>query len=119
MNRAMRIEQLTIQRGNTRIGAFDAILPAGRVSLMTGASGTGKTSLCLALAGFIQPIAGRVTGGPAALVPQNPREWLNPRHRVEDIITRTGRMSGFDYSSEQRRAIAEQARLPSRLLGQY
>lgn len=113
---SMSIQQLTIHRGPTVLGPHDAHFPAGQVSLITGASGAGKTSLCLALSGFITPTAGHITGTAAALVPQNPREWLNPRHRVDDVIAHAGACRGIDHGPARRQEIAWQARLPQHLL---
>lgn len=110
------LQALTLQRGSTVIGPYDAHFPAGQVSLITGASGAGKTSLCLALSGFVTPTAGHVSGAEAALVPQNPREWLNPRHRVDEVIAHAGACRGIVHKPAQRQALAWQARLPQHLL---
>lgn len=112
----MRIENLEIVRGATRVGPLDADFPAGAVSVVTGASGAGKTSLCLMLAGFLTPSAGRMTAGPAALVPQNPREWVNPRHTIDQVIAHTGATRGVLRTNTERRSIADRARIPVSLL---
>ncbi|MGC2942859.1 MULTISPECIES: ATP-binding cassette domain-containing protein [unclassified Brevibacterium] len=92
----MRLTDLVIDYGSTRVGPVDADIPAGTVTVLQGASGSGKTSVCLAMTGFLRPSSGRVDGELGVLVPQNPREWLNPRLTVAEVIehTRAARESG-------------------------
>lgn len=92
----MRLTDVVIDYGSTRVGPVDADIPAGTVTVLQGASGSGKTSVCMAMTGFLTPSSGQIDGDLGVLVPQNPREWLNPRHTVADVIehTRAARGSG-------------------------
>lgn len=59
---AVILDGLTIERGGrTLFTALSAAVRAGEALAVTGANGAGKTSLLRALAGFIRPIAGRIT----------------------------------------------------------
>ena len=90
----MKLTDVVIDYGTTRVGPVDADVPAGTVTVLQGASGSGKTSLCLAMAGFLTPSSGQVEGDLGVLVPQNPREWLNPRHTVAEVIEHTWTVRG-------------------------
>ena len=85
----MRLTDVVIDYGSTRVGPVDADVPAGTVTVLQGASGSGKTSVCLALTGFLTPSSGQIEGDLGVLVPQNPREWLNPRLTVSEVIEHT------------------------------
>lgn len=127
----MNVEDLVITRGNTTIGPLTAGFPGGEVSVVTGASGSGKTSLCLALVGLVTPSSGAVKTSTVAFVPQNPREWLNPGHTVRAALdhaaaaarrSRSGtRWSGpraFPLSEERLHALTRQCRLSPMVLEQ-
>lgn len=92
----MRLTDVVIDYGSTRVGPVGADVPAGTVTVLQGPSGSGKTSVCLAMTGFLTPSSGQVDGDLGVLVPQNPREWLNPRLTVAEVIghTRAARSSG-------------------------
>lgn len=90
----MKLTDVVIDYGSSRIGPVDADVPAGTVTVLQGASGNGKTSLCLAMTGFLTPSSGQVDGDLGVLVPQNPREWLNPRHTVAEVIEHTWTVRG-------------------------
>ncbi|WP_166828039.1 ATP-binding cassette domain-containing protein [Brevibacterium limosum] len=92
----MRLTDVVIDYGSTRVGPVDADVPAGTVTVLQGASGSGKTSVCLAMTGFLTPSSGQIEGDLGVLVPQNPREWLNPRLTVAEVIehTRAARGAG-------------------------
>ncbi|MCU4298443.1 ATP-binding cassette domain-containing protein [Brevibacterium permense] len=85
----MKLTEVVIDYGSSRVGPVDADVPAGTVTVLQGPSGSGKTSLCLAMTGFLPPSSGQVDGDLGVLVPQNPREWLNPRHTVAEVIEHT------------------------------
>ncbi|WP_172172411.1 ATP-binding cassette domain-containing protein [Brevibacterium sp. CT2-23B] len=98
----MRLTDVVIDYGSTRVGPVDADVPAGTVTVLQGTSGSGKTSLCLAMTGFLTSSSGQVEGDLGVLVPQNPREWLNPRHTVGEVIEHTwaARRNGRSAKSE-------------------
>ncbi|WP_169251197.1 ATP-binding cassette domain-containing protein [Brevibacterium sp. 'Marine'] len=96
----MRLTGVVIDYGSTRVGPVDADVPAGTVTVLRGPSGSGKTSLCLALTGFLTPSSGQVEGDLGVLVPQNPREWLNPRLTVAEVIEHTWAVRGAGGASD-------------------
>lgn len=58
----LRIEGLSVKRGGrTIISGFDALANAGEIVGVVGKNGTGKSTLLLAIAGIVEPSAGRVT----------------------------------------------------------
>lgn len=58
---ALRVENLAVQRGERVLfRELTFSLAAGEAVALTGANGAGKTSLLRAVAGLIQPLAGRV-----------------------------------------------------------
>mgnify|MGYP001821832123 CR=1 FL=1 len=111
--------QLTVARaGRTILSGRDLTLARGEVRALTGANGTGKTTLLLALAGAIDAEAGEVrlagravSDGPlaarfpaTALVPQDPRLFFLTE-RVADEIAFALRAQS---AAAQRRAVAEE-----------
>lgn len=112
----MELHELEIDYGTTLIGPVSAELPAGGVTVLRGGSGSGKTSLCLAMAGFLTPTGGGISGDEGVLVPQNPREWLNPRHTVDEVIDRTARILGHSLGSDERADVLARALLGPELL---
>jgi len=63
---ALNIEDLSLARGDRLLFEhLTANLSAGEAVALTGANGAGKTSLLRCVAGFIRPLAGRVTFGGA------------------------------------------------------
>lgn len=112
----MELHELEIDYGNTLIGPISAEFPAGKVTVLKGGSGSGKTSLCLAMTGFLTPATGHTRGEHGVLVPQNPREWLNPRHTVAEVIDRTARIFGHRLDTEVRVDILARALLEPELL---
>jgi ABC-type Mn2+/Zn2+ transport system ATPase subunit len=91
----MELTDVVIDYGSTRVGPVTSAIPAGSVTVLQGPSGSGKTSLCLAMTGFLAISGGRIDGELGVLVPQNPREWLNPRHTVAEVIARTRTIRGI------------------------
>lgn len=112
----MELHELEIDYGATRIGPVSAPFPAGNVTVLRGDSGSGKTTLCLAMTGFLTPTSGHIRGEQGVLVPQNPREWLNPRHTVAEVIDRTARILGRRLGAEERVDILARALLGPELL---
>lgn len=112
----MELHELEIDYGATRIGPVSAAFPAGNVTVLRGDSGSGKTTLCLAMTGFLTPTSGHIRGEQGVLVPQNPREWLNPRHTVAEVIDRTARILGRRLGAEERVDILARALLGPELL---
>ncbi len=98
----MRLTDVVIDYGSTRVGPVDADVPAGTVTVLQGASGSGKTSVCLAMTGFLTPSSGQIEGGLGVLVPQNPREWLNPRLTVAEVIEHTRAARGAGTAGRNR-----------------
>ena len=58
----VRIEALSLQRGERRLlEDFALAAAAGEAVALTGPNGAGKTSLLRAIAGFIAPLAGKIS----------------------------------------------------------
>ncbi|MDO9398929.1 MAG: ABC transporter transmembrane domain-containing protein, partial [Herbiconiux sp.] len=76
--RDVEVRGLGLRYGESSVfEGLDARLAAGRVTAVTGASGSGKSSLVGALLGFV-PAAGRVlVGGRDATHDPVPRDWLS------------------------------------------
>jgi ATPase subunit of ABC transporter with duplicated ATPase domains len=73
-------ERITLSRGGrTLVRDLDLTVRAGERIVLTGANGTGKTTLLRALAGLDAPAAGQVRrAGPVALLPQTHDELRLP-----------------------------------------
>lgn len=112
----MELHEVEIDYGSTLIGPVSATAPPGTVTVLQGGSGSGKTSLCLTMTGFLTPTRGRLVGELGVLVPQNPREWLNPRHTVAEVIDRTARIRGLSLDAEERETVLARALLGPELL---
>ncbi|MET8982484.1 ATP-binding cassette domain-containing protein [Streptomyces sp. NPDC004539] len=77
--------------GRAIVDGVSLRVPAGRVTALVGASGSGKTTTGLALLGEF-PAGAAVTGevraaGRAGYVPQHPASVLNPARRVSALLT--------------------------------
>lgn len=86
------IADLTLDRGGRRLfGGLSLSLETGQACALTGANGSGKTSLLRAVAGLIAPTAGRITFG--ATEPSQSRELdLHLLGHLEGLKSgRTGR----------------------------
>ncbi|GAA2306533.1 ABC transporter ATP-binding protein [Streptomyces hawaiiensis] len=87
------------------------VLP-GRVTALVGASGSGKTTIGLALLGEY-PAGARVTGevrrpgeGPVGYVPQHPAAVLNPARRVSALLDDIARRQVRSLPRPERRGAA-------------
>lgn len=83
----LRADGLSIGRDGRLVGSrLDVALPAGASVALTGANGTGKSTLALTLAGLLPPLAGRVRAGPrlAGRAGEGPHGWSS-RELVERI----------------------------------
>ena len=59
---ALKIDDLALQRGERVLFRhFSLMIAAGEAVALVGANGAGKTSLLRAVAGFIRPLAGKLT----------------------------------------------------------
>jgi peptide/nickel transport system ATP-binding protein len=125
-------EQLTVRYGRPRLfgrrvtlGARDVglVVRAGEILGIVGESGSGKSTVARALSG-LAPYSGRITldSSPVArmghayrravqIVFQNPDSSLNPRQRVEEILSRPLRL--FGGSVAEIPALLEQVQLPA------
>ena len=68
----------------------DAVLRGGRALAVTGANGTGKSTLALLLAGLRGPTTGRVTAAPELAEGVRRRERAPHRWRAGELVTRIG-----------------------------
>ena len=72
----LRFDAVTIRRGDsTIIDRLSAEFPAGQLSVLSGPSGVGKSTLIGALQGFV-PADGRILLGTAAVTADDRRDWL-------------------------------------------
>ena len=80
--------------GRPLLEGLDVAGGAGEVVVVTGANGTGKTSLLRTIAGLVEPLAGRVERRPGriAYLPQEPGLLLH-RHTVRAEVEQTLRWS--------------------------
>ncbi|MEU7641636.1 ATP-binding cassette domain-containing protein [Streptomyces sp. NPDC039016] len=88
--------------------------PAGQVTALVGASGSGKTTTGLALLGEYPPGA-QVTGdvrlaadGPIGYIPQHPAAVLNPARRLAALLTDIARTQVRHLPRGERRAAARE-----------
>lgn len=78
---AVRCEALEVRLGGERrLGPLDLQVEHGAHLLLCGPSGCGKTTLLRALAGLVQPSAGRIHLN-GQLVSDGPRELVQPHRR--------------------------------------
>lgn len=122
----MKVQDLVIQRGHTIIGPLTVEFPTGQVTIIAGPSCSGKSTLCLALAGLLEPTSGVVEAPRVGLVPQNPREWLNPGQTAQAALLHAAAAAvrstpGWDHhhhSGEDLHALLRRCRLAPELLEQ-
>jgi len=69
----------SLHRELFELGPLDLIFPSGKLSLVTGATGSGKSALLAALLGELYTVSGDViidkSGHKVAYAAQNPCEW--------------------------------------------
>lgn len=109
----MELHEVVIDHGSTLVGPVTAAIPEGQVTVLQGPSGSGKTSLCPAMTGFLTPGRGHIEGEIGVLVPQNPREWLNPRLRVSQVLEHTMRIRRTQSSDPAHQGPGLRAARPS------
>lgn len=89
MSSALQIDSITIRYDETeaaRTSSTEAVrhvsldLAAGQIACLVGPSGCGKSSLLRAIAGFVQPVLGRIVLGGRTLS-EAPRRFLPPEQR--------------------------------------
>lgn len=72
----LRLENVTLGYGDEPVvEGFSATFPARRITVVTGPSGAGKTTVLNALLGFLAPRAGRVLIGDQDLTEVDVRQW--------------------------------------------
>jgi thiol reductant ABC exporter CydD subunit len=72
----LRLENLSLGYGDTEVVAgMSATIPAGRITVITGPSGAGKTTVLNALLGFLTPRTGRILIGEQDLADVDVRQW--------------------------------------------
>lgn len=77
------VEDLVVGYGGQAVARLPALaLRAGQAALILGASGSGKTSLLLGMAGLVDVLAGRVSIGETAItsLPPSARDRFRGRH---------------------------------------
>ncbi|WP_329030335.1 MULTISPECIES: ATP-binding cassette domain-containing protein [unclassified Streptomyces] len=108
------IEGLRVEiGGRVVLDGVDLSLRPGRITALTGGSGSGKTTMGLALLGEY-PAGSRVTGGvrvPQGLigyVPQHPAAVLNPARRIGALLSDIARGRVRHLPRSRRRAAARE-----------
>lgn len=130
---ALSIDHLTVEFSR-RTGVFrtepiravrgvSLTLPRGRTLAIVGESGSGKTTVARAVAGLVRASAGSISiagtsvpidGSPrptamrklVQMVFQDPGGSMNPRHRIEEIVSEPLTVHRPDLSREARREFA-------------
>ncbi|MEU8351548.1 MULTISPECIES: ABC transporter ATP-binding protein [unclassified Streptomyces] len=124
MNAVAEITGLSVEvDGRAIVEGVNLRVPAGRVTALVGASGSGKTTTGLALLGEYPPGA-RVTGGVrvprgrVGYVPQHPGAVLNPARRVGALLRDIARDRVRHLPRPGRRAAAHDRVLEALALAQ-
>ncbi|KIK70611.1 hypothetical protein GYMLUDRAFT_89627 [Collybiopsis luxurians FD-317 M1] len=88
-----------------KLGPLDFLFPAGKISLVSGATGSGKSALLCAILGEMQCVSGHVqldkTNHQVAYCAQNP--WLEHATIRDNIVFG----SGFGYDEARYQAVIE------------
>lgn len=116
--------------GNPVFADLTVTITPGRITGLTGPSGSGKSSLARILAGLQAPTAGRVTcdgqpvttrrgrmNGRIGLLHQSPRDATNPRKTLASIITEPARAR--HRALPDLAQLSRQVGLTADLLGRY
>ena len=136
LGEGLRLEDVTVRFSGNRTSLFrkpDAFTALDAVSLsvrpgtvmgLVGESGSGKSTIAKVITGLVQPSAGRLSLGEAALplarqrgrkhpsrrdiqmIFQDPFSSLNSRHRIGDILAEPLWLYGLEQDAGQRRKIA-------------
>lgn len=72
----IRLRDVSLGYGDeTVVSGLTAVIPAGGITVVTGASGAGKTTVLNALLGFLRPSTGEVRIGDQDLADVDVRQW--------------------------------------------
>ncbi|MFW6596891.1 ABC transporter ATP-binding protein [Propionibacteriaceae bacterium Y2011] len=108
----LRLDDVAVRLGDTRIGPVSLSVEAGGVVGLTGPSGVGKSTVARIAAGVLAPDSGRRLldgvltsrwgwAAPAGdrrrvqLVSQHPHREVDPRHTLAEALTLPARLHGF------------------------
>lgn len=69
------LDDLTVGYDEAVVSGLSAVIPAGRVTVINGPSGAGKTTVLNAVLGFLKPMRGRVLIGEQDLAAVDVRTW--------------------------------------------
>lgn len=111
------------RKGPKVVRAVDGVslsVAGNRTVAIVGESGSGKTTLARVILRLVRPTSGRVSfqgqdvtseatwrrGSPVQAVFQDPRSSLNPRMRIEDIVSEPLSIAGGTSREERRNRVA-------------
>ena len=99
--RSLTFDYSELRKGNRPLlDGIDLTISPGERVFLTAPSGTGKTTLCRLLAGYLKPLRGKVLVDgaplpergicPVQLIGQHPERVLDPRRRMQDSLIEAG-----------------------------